>query len=373
MGFRSLGLTVLALAACGGGSNKKPDTTPDQPAPLKKPPPPPETEADREAKRHAFATSLVPDGSTCLPAALKDNGAPVLDIAAVDSDAIVCATDVDPARLAGPIACWKVTLRDGSLAYQTPAPLPGHDVDVKLDGSCARGYCLPAGDAVPDDKIAHMAWSLDGTKVAVLAGDQIDIFDGASKDSQAKFSIRGDKGVVGPASSVAFMGDYLIVESKDPPGAYVFKSDGTPSGPITAIGAKDQTPISTAKGSLLLLDKDKVAVAEQGFSTVTEFDLATGKRTKLVRKVAKPACKPDELEQYWKDGDKVSDKCRDSMAKAYEPYIGATGLAGKKSLLIALRGPRLGELGVLDPKTLAEKSAIKLPWCDAAGAGSGAK
>jgi len=31
-----------------------------------------------------------------------------------------------------------------------------------------------------------------------------------------------------------------------------------------------------------------------------------------------------------------------------------------------LRGPRLGELAVIDAKTLAEKKSIKMPWCDAA-------
>ena len=31
---------------------------------------------------------------------------------------------------------------------------------------------------------------------------------------------------------------------------------------------------------------------------------------------------------------------------------------------MVLRGPRLGELGVLDAKSLDEKKAIKLPWCE---------
>jgi hypothetical protein len=148
--------------------------------------------------------------------------------------------------------------------------------------------------------------------------------------------------------------------------------DGTLVGPITEIGGT--TPISTTKGSLLLLDEKHIAIAEQGFSTVTTYELANGRRTKLVRKVNKPTCKPDEIDAYWKDGDKVTDKCRDSMSKAYEHLIGAPAVAGKQSWLVVLRGSRLGELGVLDAKTLAEKKTIKLPWCDAAGntGGSGA-
>ena len=46
---------------------------------------------------------------------------------------------------------------------------------------------------------------------------------------------------------------------------------------------------------------------------------------------------------------------------------GATAVMGSKSLLVLLRGPRLGELAVMDPKSLAEKRAIKLPWCEAGG------
>jgi hypothetical protein len=47
---------------------------------------------------------------------------------------------------------------------------------------------------------------------------------------------------------------------------------------------------------------------------------------------------------------------------------------GSKSLVVMLRDDRLGELAVMDPKSLAEKSAIKMPWCTAeADAGGGAK
>ena len=87
-----------------------------------------------------------------------------------------------------------------------------------------------------------------------------------------------------------------------------------------------------------------------------------------MRTVNKPSCKADEIENYWKDGDKVTDKCRDSMDKQYGHLIGATAVAGSKSDVVVLRGPRLGEIALLDPKTLAEKKSIKLPWCDAASA-----
>jgi hypothetical protein len=359
-------LAVFAVVPACGSGNKQPE----KPVVVTPPrPPPPETEADREVKRHAAAIAIVPEGSSCLPAALRDNGAPRLDLAAVDGEPVVCATDVDKSRLLGPVACWKLALKDGSLTYQPPAPLPGHDVDVKLDGRCARGFCLPQDAQLAGDGIGHMSWSSNG-KVAVIAGDEVRLFDAASKDplqdQPASFSIRGDKGAVGPVTGVDYVAGYILVEAGDAPanGVWVFKDDGTARGPITEIGAT--TPISTAKGSLLLLKEDRIAVAEQGFSTVTTYELANGQRTKLVRRVARPSCTTEELGAYWKDG-QVSDKCRDAMAKAYEYLIGASAVEGKSSWLVVLRGPRLGELGVLDMRTLAEKKAIKMPWCDAAG------
>jgi hypothetical protein len=50
--------------------------------------------------------------------------------------------------------------------------------------------------------------------------------------------------------------------------------------------------------------------------------------------------------------------------KASGHLMGATAVAGAKNFLVLLRGDRLGELGVLDAKSLAEKKAIKLPWCE---------
>ena len=101
--------------------------------------------------------------------------------------------------------------------------------------------------------------------------------------------------------------------------------------------------------------------------TLTIYEVDTGKRTKLVRKLGKVACKPDELDAFWHDGDKVTDKCKDSIAKASGHLIGANAVMGSKSLLVLLRGDRLGDLAVMDAKTLAEKKAIKMPWCGAEG------
>ncbi len=377
MGIRSLVSSVapslLLVAACGGGNKttnvEKPSTKPIATQP---PPPPVETEEDRAKKRHAAAVALIPPG-TCLPASLKEQGAPRLELAAVSGDAILCALDTDTTRMLGPVACWKIDLKNKTLSYQEPAPIPGRDIDVLIDDRCNRGFCLPADAKLPGDRIAHMAWSIDGSQVAMLAGDDVHIFDDATKAHRLSFSIRGDKGVVGDPSAVHFVSDSVFVEASDGTtnGVWVFKTDGTQVGPITALGAKESAaPVSTKGGSFSILDKERVAIAEQGFAQMTVFEVATGKRTKAVRRAPKVACKPAEIDTFFKGGDKVTDKCREGLEKEVSPWIGADAIAGHTNLLVVMRGERTGDLAVVDPHSLAEDRSklIKLPWCDGGAA-----
>jgi hypothetical protein len=363
-----LGLLVV-VAACHG---KHHPVDPGSGKPDKPKVSPPETEADREAKRHALAAAIVPEGSSCIPLALKDENAPRLELAAFNNEAIMCAIDTDRQRLLGPVGCWKVDFKEAALAYQQPAPLPGRGLDVLLDDRCARGYCLPKEIKAPTAKVAHMAWNLEGTKLAVLIGDDVHLFDVASKAHESSFGIRGEKGVTNDPIAIHFVGDAIFIEGADQgpySAVWMFKTDGTQVGPLTNIGGgKEEKPLSTFRGSFSILDKDRVAVAERGMETLNTYEIATGKRAKLVRKVPKLACKPDEIDAYWHEADKVTDKCKDSLDAAYGHLIGATVIAGGKSFIVVLRGERLGEIGLYDQKTLAEKSAIKLPWCDKAAA-----
>ena len=96
-GYVFISLTVFAFAGCGGGGKKVP-TKPVEKTEAKVEQPK-ETEADREKKRRSLAAAIVPEGSSCLPATLKDENAPRLELAAVGKDAIVCAIDHDRERL----------------------------------------------------------------------------------------------------------------------------------------------------------------------------------------------------------------------------------------------------------------------------------
>lgn len=362
---------VPMLLACGGDDKKKKTTPKTTKVKKDDPPPKAETEEDRARAREKAAHAIVPEGSSCLPMALKGANAPKLTLAAIGADAVVCAIDTDAERLLGPIACWKVDLASGELSYQPGKPLPGRGFAVSLDNSCARGYCLPKGAKVSGNT-AHIAWNLDGSKVVVVAGDEAHVFDAESKEHESKFALRGDKGLTNDPSGVHWLGDTIFVEGTDAgpySAVWVFKADGTPVGPIQGIGSKDTKPLSTYNGSFSLLDKNRVAIAEQGFSTVTIFEADTGKRAKLVRKLGKAPCKTAELDAFWHDQEAPA-KCKDYMTKNFGHLIGAEAVAGSKNFLVLLRGSRSGELAVLDSKTLAEKKAIKLPWCEGKGDGA---
>ncbi len=334
--------------------------------------PPAETEASREMKRKAARLAIVPEGSNCLPAALKQEGAPKLELASVGADAVLCAIDGDGTRLLGPVGCWKVDLKnmgEGSvpLLYQEPVPQPGHSITAKLHDGCAMGFCSPGKTAAGT---AQLSWNADSSKVAMLAGTDVHLFDGASKKHLSTFGIAGDKGVNGQAYAIHFVGDSIVIEGGNDGNAWVFKADGTATGVINALGGKDEKPVSMKKGSFSVLDGGKVGLADHGMDTFTVYEIDTGKRTKAVRKPAKLACKPAEIDAYWADGDKVTDKCKDGIAKAAGPWIGATAVMGKKNLLFALEGERLGELAIVDPRTLAEtKKSLKMPWCGAEAGG----
>jgi hypothetical protein len=370
--LRSALAMILFAAACGGHA-KPANTTPDDndtPNATTAKKPPPETEEDREAKRARAAAQIVPADSTCLPAALKGDGAPHLELASVDSAVEVCAIDDDKTRLLGPIACWKVNTDTGALTAAGRAPLPSHGFDAKLADGCTRGLCLPADAKKPGDDLVHLAWNTDGTKAAMLAGDDVHVYDAGTKQQTGTFSIRnGDKGLSNDPVQIYFVADHVFVIGADPgPSSAVweFKLDGTPIGAIEPIGSKDGTPINLSGGSFSVLDKSRVGASEQGATTLTTVEVDNGKRTKLVRNVRRPPCKPAELDSYWlATKDKIGPSCQAALDKDFAPLVGAGMIAGTKSFVVLLRGPRLGEIALLDNRTLAEKRAIKLPWCDA--------
>jgi hypothetical protein len=365
-------ISTILLIGCGGGKTppKKPIDKEDKPVEAPK-----ETEQDREQKRKKSSLAIIPEGTTCFPSSLKADQAPRLELAAINNEAVICANDIDRQRLLGPIACWRVDLASGALVYQAANQIPGRNLTVKLDDRCARGYCIPKDANVPGDKIVHMAMSPNGSKVVVIAGDDAHIYDATARARESGFSIRGDKGVTNDPAAVHWIGNAIFIEGHDQgPAGYVFgfKTDGQATGPLMTFGEKKETMLSTNGGSFVVLDENRVAIVERGFSAITSYEIDSGKRTRIKRNVTNGPCKPAEAEAFWMAGDNVPPKCKDHMTKTFGHLIGADVVAGKTNLLVLLRGQRLGELAVLDVKNLTEKKSIKLPWCEGGGGSSGA-
>lgn len=357
-------LIAAVAAACGSKPPPKKVVPKEQVNPLPKPV---VTEEDRAKARLEAIHSLVPVGTSCLPQSFKAEGGPRLQLAAIGKEPVVCATDVDQARLLGNIACWRLgDLSSPSLDYQDPQPLPGRNITVKPDERCARGFCIPKDNKLADT--VHMAWNFDGSKVVVVSADTAHIFDATARTRDSGFSIVGEEtGVTNAPSAVYWVGDTIFVQGNDAgPAAYVwaFKSDGTPKGAVKGLGAKS-APINIYGGSFMILDGNRVALAERGFTTVTILEIDSGKRTKVSRALAGNPCKASEVDSYWADQTQdLAPKCKAYMAKTFEHLVGADAVSGRVNLLALLRGPRLGELAVLDIKNLRELDRFKLPWCD---------
>ncbi len=365
----------VSLAACGGGSSKKETKKPTESKTNKKKKPTTakkETEEDRERKREAAAESLVAADSKCLPTALKDPSSQLtLELGALGSEAILCAMDHDPDRLLGAAGCWTINLADSALAYRDRKAIPGRGYPVNLNGGCARGYCLPK-DQDAGSGPALIAWSLDGAEVAVQAGDHVHIFNAESKDLSKSVALRdgavGDKAIAGSPTGLWFVGDTLFLQGGEAAASsiWIYKVDGTAAGQMAGLG-KGNAPVSMSHGSFSVLDKDRVAVAERGFSTLTIFEVASGKRSKLVRKVSPGPCKSAQVESFFSaEPGELPAKCLTHLKKSYDHFSGTTMVAGSKNFLGALSGERVGELAVIDSKNLSEKRSIKLPWCDGA-------
>lgn len=363
-------------AACGGGGSHT-ATAPDHtsaPTDSARPSSEPASEAAHDAKRDAGVLTIVPPGSNCLPTKLKEDSSLQLELASVGKDPILCAVDTDATRLAGSVGCWKVDLpkmgaNSVPLVYRPAAPLPNHNVDAALVDRCARGFCLPEDAKLGDASVAHLSWNNDASKVAVLVGDDLHLFEASTKAHRSSFSIRGDKGVPSEAVAVAvyLVGSTAFVVGAEKgvrTGVWGFRSNGNQLGAINALGGKAKTPVSPNRGAFSVLDPGHVAIADHGMETLTTYEVETGKRTKSVRKLPKSPCKADESEAFWREA-KVGKKCKAALESDFGVFIGATAIMGSTNLLVALQGERLGELAVIDPKSLAEhRKPLKMPWCE---------
>lgn len=367
-------VVALLFAACGGVTkNAEPGPQIGSVHADKAGPGTADVGSNSASDRDRHPVALFP-AADCLPGKLKEDTTLRLELASIGKDPILCAVDRDKTRLAGSVACWKVDLSQMEsdsvpLVSQPAVPLPNRNVDAMLVDGCARGFCLPKDATAGSSEVAHLAWNSDRTNVALLAGEHVHLFDAATKAHQSSFSVRGPKGMENEAVEVYLVGRTVFVvgaaEGRHA-GVWVFRTDGKQIGPIQTLGGKAKGPVSPHRGAFSVLDPTRVAIADHGMETLTTYDVETGRRTKSVRKLPKMTCKASEVEAFWSERGKVTKKCRAALERASGMYVGATAILGSMNLLVALQGTRLGELAVIDPKSLAERrKPLQLPWCEA--------
>jgi hypothetical protein len=359
---------TLASTGCGGG-NKKTTTTAKKKTTKTKTLAKGKTEADFTAERTKASRAIVPEGSDCLPDDKLDYQISLQG----EADAInLCAVDTDTSRALGVVACWNVNRENNALEFIEAKPSPGQGFMAKAELGCVRGYCPPS--KLVDSTTAHIAWSTDGKHTGVLTNDALHIFNADDKKHLAEIKITdaalGEKAVTNTPSGLVFVGDTAFVvgsDSKPTAGVWMFKADGTPLGAVTSPNPKDKAPLSIHAGSLSVLDADHVGISESGLSSLTIVEASTGKKSKVVRKLPKLACKPPELTSFFASDGNEGDKCLASATPVFAPFIGSNMLmTKKKSVLASLRASRRLDLSVMDSKTLAEKTVITLKGCGGA-------
>ena len=323
------------------------------------------------AKRHAAALAIVPEGTHVPAGRAQGRRRAALELAAVGSATRSCARSTPTRR-----ACSAPSAAGRSTSTRRRARVPGrrrrcpatHRRQARRRAARGASACRRTR-RLPADKVAHMSWNLDGTKVAVLVGDDVHLFDAASKAHAVERSrSAATRASPNDRSRSTSSATTIFVEGADQgpySAVWAFKADGTPVGPITGIGGKDEKPISTTTGLVLAARQEPRRARRAGLPTRHELRdrrPASAQARAQARQARRAS--PTSSTRSGRTATRSPTSARTRSTKAFGPLIGATAVAGQQepARAAARRPPRRAR--VLDPKTLAEKKAIKLPWCE---------
>jgi hypothetical protein len=288
----------------------------------------------------------------CLPVGLRAPGAPRLALGQLDRAAVLCAV---PDRGA-PSACWKVELADGfspagALTPRRAAPLPGQALTARPGDAVLAPYpYASAGDAP-----VQLAFSDDGEALAIRSGDRIRTYDASSPRPLHEIALAHEPGLAWGA--LHWIGHTIFVEGTRDGALGVWAFDARDE------GAEILAPATTGRwhpagSTFVALDLLRVGIAAPGLASLTVYDL-----TALHSTARPPARDRSGALAPIVTGTVVRRACPAPPCDDDPSYTGADLVAGTRSLVALLRGPRLGEIAVLDPATLAERRTIQLPWC----------
>lgn len=304
----------------------------------------------------------------------QDAVPPAIDLGLVRGAPVLCAHG--NYETGGLIGCWSIDVAAGKMSKVASTPPPGHSVRSTTDANgCVEGYCA---DPKPEAG-ENVLWAKNttGDRVAFVHSYTLHVFDASSKAQLGTVPLSeenapGNTNVGNEPIELLYVGRTIFVLGSDAgpyAAVWAFGDDGTRKGFIA--DAPQQAPAEEAYGFSVYLgsanvrDEGHVAVANAGVRRMIVVDAATDARQIIDRQVSTDPCNSDEIAALdTGELDLVSDACRATLKKDFEPYFDLDPvLLPTGELLAALSGEGRGSLAVLDGQTLKEKRRIPLPRC----------
>jgi hypothetical protein len=219
--------------------------------------------------------------------------------------------------------CWGVDGK-GALSARATSPIPGTAVAVDAAKGCHEGLCWkPPGEDAAFDKV-RVAMHPDGKRAAALVGEDVTIYDVASKKATLTFPLRKNGDLVGEHEvsngpvTLWFAGE----------GVFILGLDAGPAGALFpySVGGKALGPAywSVYMGGVAI-DEDKLVLNEDALKKLTTLDgRAKGGKT-IVRQLPKSPCKPEEDPELEipEDYQPGTNKCFDYQLKHLSQYHAA--------------------------------------------------
>jgi hypothetical protein len=256
----------------------------------------------------------------------------------------------------GTHTCWTIDRATGHVTPRAGAPLPGVGFGVPLDKltkpNCLGELCWPAATPDPDRRDAsyiYVAFNPDGKRAVIDADPTVYVFDVASHKVTSKF----DAGLGNSLHGLWFVGDTVMVSGADA-GPYAVLDIYTPK------GKKLVEYQGFYEGGLGVGSDGRAILQQTALEDLQVLDGKTGAGKPHKRKLPNPGCNPHDpgLDGEVDDDPKVK-PCIDYRQKYFDPYSDAIVIDDGANFI----GSTGAELFVLDGKTLAELSRVKLAVC----------
>lgn len=264
-----------------------------------------------------------------------------------------------------PLACWDLDLATGAMTSRAAAPLPGRGYAVAFDRDCADGYCLPSDemrDAPEPDERYTLATSTDGQRAVLwtaMRGSAGVVFDQRSRRVVAAIDASDDEGSADDAIvALAFVGSRIVRTGANAGIDERFLG-------WTATGKRARMTAAMEEAGLQVLSDHELGFVSALGTVLTTIDVASGRRRVATRVIAE--CNAQDREHLRTDALEaaaVRPACAAVWPRVGAPYVGAEWIhLPGGAYAVALTGAQVGELAILDGRTLRETRRVPLARC----------